>query len=309
MPDETHVSPSKDPQCSVIIPAYNAADFVVQAVQSALRQRPEVPQVIVVDDGSSDATAALVEGIEGVTLIRQANAGCPAARLAGLKQATGAFFVFLDADDELLPGAIAAHLAAMDAAPQAAMVFGSNHRIDATGQRIGTYPQDPFETADPHVVALKVTPAPSQCMYRRSAFESVGGYNPALRLCEDSDLNIRITQAGSIVCHGEMVLNYRIHGGQSTKRPSKICRAHLGVIRSHMGESGAFADAKALARCLKKWKHYYGQNMPVEIMRTALRRDLNGSGAALKTFVACLPQSAIGAAQNLPKLLLRRLSQ
>lgn len=302
MPDEA----SATPRCSVVIPAYNAADFVVQAVQSALSQCPEVPQVIVVDDGSSDATAALVEKIAGVTLIRQENAGCPAARLAGLKHATGDFFVFLDADDELTPGAIAAHLAAMDAAPQAAMVFGSNHRIDAAGQRIATFRHDPFETADPHHVAFAVTPAPSQCMYRRAAFEAVGGYDPALRLCEDSDLNIRITQSGSIICHGEMVLDYRMHGGQSTKRPSRICRAHLGVIRSHLGPGGRFADAPALARCMKKWKRYYGQNMPVEIVRTALRRDFPGSASALKTFMSCLPQSAMGALTNAPRLLRNR---
>lgn len=300
---------AESPRCSVIIPAYNAADFVVQAVHSALSQRPEAPQVIVVDDGSSDTTAALVEKIDGVTLIRQANAGCPAARLAGLKHATGAFFIFLDADDELLPGAITAHLAAMDAAPQAAMVFGANHRIDATGARIATYPQKPFETADPHVVAFQVTPAPSQCMYRRSAFEAVGGYDPALRLCEDSDLNIRITQAGSIICHGDMVLNYRMHGGQATKRPSKICRAHLGVIRNHLGPDGTFPDATELARSLKKWKQYYGRNIPIEIIRTALRRDLPGSAAALKTFTACLPHSAVGAVGNAPDLLRQRLKR
>lgn len=303
------MSDTSHPRCSVVIPAYNAADFVVQAVESALRQTPEVPQVIVVDDGSTDDTARLVGRIPGVTLIRQTNAGCPAARLTGLARATGEFLVFLDADDLLTQGAIAAHLAAMDAAPQAAMVFGSNHRIDAAGRRIGTYPQTPFETRDPHHVALQVTPAPSQCMYRRAAFDAVGGYDPALRLCEDSDINIRITAAGSILCHGDMVLEYRMHAGQSTKRPSRICRAHLGVIRSHLGPGGAFADAPALNGCMKKWKRYYGRNIPVEIMRTALRGEFAAATAAIGTFAACLPHSAVGAVGHAPALLRNRISR
>lgn len=289
-------------RCSVVIPAYNAAEFVVQAVQSALDQDPR-PQVIVVDDGSRDATAELVAALPDVTLVRQENAGCPAARLRGLDLATGEFFVFLDADDELTPGAIAAHLSAMDATPGAAMVFGSNHRIDATGHRIATYVQPVFETDDPHRVALSVTPTPSQCMYRRSAFEAVGGYDPTLRLCEDSDLNIRITAAGSILCHGRMVLNYRMHGNQSTKRPSRICRAHLGVIRKHLGPGGAFADPQALSRTLRRWKRYYGRNIPAEIVRMAMRLDLAAARSASGIFIAGLPHSAIGAVGNFPVLL------
>lgn len=297
------------PRCSVIIPAYNAAAFVMEAIESVLCQTPDTPQVIVVDDGSTDDTARQVAGMPGVTLIQQANAGCPAARLAGLAQATGDVLIFLDADDRMTTGAIATHLAAMDAAPQAAMVFGANHRINAAGRRIGTYPQDPFETRDPHRVALQVTPAPSQCMYRRAAFDAVGGYDPSLRLCEDSDINIRITAAGSILCHGSMVLDYRMHAGQSTKRPSRICRAHLRVIRSHLGPHGAFADATALNRCMAKWKRYYGRTIPAEIVRTALRRDFTGAWAAIQTFTACLPHSAVGAIGHGPTLLRNRVSR
>lgn len=291
-------------RCSIIIPAYNAEGFVAAAVRSALAQGPEA-EVIVVDDGSTDGTAAAAD-IEGATVVRRENGGCPAARLTGLERATGEFFVFLDADDELVPGAVAAHCRAMSLHPEAAMVFGSNHRIDERGQRIDTNHQSPFETRDPGRVALSVTPAPSQCMYRRSSFEAVGGYDPKLRLCEDSDINIRITAVGSIVCHGEMVANYRLHGGQSTKRPSRIARAHLGVIRRHLGPDGRFADPQALGRCEAKWKRYYGRNMPMEIARTAFAGDFGGSTSATRTFLSFLPQSAWGAASHLPKLVRRQ---
>jgi glycosyltransferase involved in cell wall biosynthesis len=296
------------PRCSVVIPAYNAADFVVQAVESARGQTPDTPQVIVVDDGSTDDTARLVEGIPGVTLIRQANGGRSAARMAGFTRTATEFVIFLDADDELTPGAVTAHLVGMAAAPRAAMVFGSNLRIDKMGRETGLYTQTPFETGDPHLVAYQVTPTPSQCMYRHAAVAASGGFDVARDLCEDPDLNIRIVAQGTIACHGALVARYRMHDGQSTKRPSKICRAHLDVIRTHLGPGGAFADPAALNRCMKKWKRYYGQNMPVEIMRTALRRDFPGSGAALRTFASCLPYSAVGAVTHVPTLLKKRFT-
>ena len=288
------------PRCSVIIPAYNAADFVVQAVQSALRQTAEAPEVIVVDDGSEDATAALVDGIKGVTLIRQANQGPSAARMSGFAASRGEFVIFLDADDELAAGAIAAHISALEGS-KAAMVFGSNYRINEAGRRIGSNQQARFETRDRGLIALQVTPTPSQCMYRRTAIEAVGGYDLTLDLCEDIDLNLRLSRIGAILCHGEFVANYRMHAGQATKEPAKICRAHLGLMRRHLG-----ADAAALLRCLKKWQRYYGGNIPAEIARSTLRGDVKGAVTALNTFLSCLPQSAIGAVRNVPNLVRRR---
>lgn len=290
------------PRVSVIIPAYNGAAFVVQAVQSARRQTP-APQVIVVDDGSNDETATLVESLTDVTLIRQANQGVSAARMNGLAVSSGEFVMFLDADDELISGAIAAHISALDGS-DAAMVFGSNYRIDGAGRRIDCNQQARFETRDRGLIALQVTPTPSQCMYRRAALEAVGGYDRTLRLCEDIDLNLRISRVGTILCHGAFVANHRIHAGQVTKQPAKICRAHLGLLRHHLG-----AEAAALPRCLSKWRRYYGGNIPPEIVRSIRRGDVKGSVMALKTFLSCLPQSAIGAVCNAPKLIRRRFGR
>ena len=93
---------------SVVIPCYKQAVYLKTAIDSALAQGGEV-QVIVVDDGSPDDTAAVAEAFgDRVLLVRQANAGVAAARNAGLARATGAFVNFLDADDCLMPGMLAA---------------------------------------------------------------------------------------------------------------------------------------------------------------------------------------------------------
>ncbi|MBY0396297.1 MAG: glycosyltransferase family 2 protein, partial [Thermoleophilia bacterium] len=94
---------------SLVIPAYNAERFIAGTLESALRQELQAREIIVVDDGSTDATAPLVEAFapRGVRLIRQSNAGPGAARNAGIAAATSSHVMFLDADDLLFPWSIA----------------------------------------------------------------------------------------------------------------------------------------------------------------------------------------------------------
>ena len=108
---------------SIIIPVFNGADHVRDAIASALAQQPAPLEVIVVDDGSTDETpAALAAQGDRIRVVRQANAGVSAARNKGAAQARGEWLLFLDADDRLQPGALAALLKA--AAPDAGVVFG-----------------------------------------------------------------------------------------------------------------------------------------------------------------------------------------
>src|SRR3954451_11962493 len=93
-----------DPKISVVIPAFNAAATLEVAVRSALGQTYRPSEVLVVDDGSTDDTAAVASRLgRGVKLVRQANQGCGPARNAGVKQAAGDWLAFLDADDAWLP--------------------------------------------------------------------------------------------------------------------------------------------------------------------------------------------------------------
>src|SRR5437867_2391143 len=91
---------------SVVIPCYNNAPFLRDAIQSVLSQTYERTEFIVVDDGSSDDTSDVASSDPGIRLIRQQNQGVSAARNAGLRQSRGDYVVFLDADDRLLPGAV-----------------------------------------------------------------------------------------------------------------------------------------------------------------------------------------------------------
>lgn len=292
-----------DADVTVVIPGYNAEEFIGFAIDSALAQRP-APRVIVVDDGSLDRTAEIARTYDGVEVVSQANSGVAAARNTGLRMAVSSKMIFLDADDALLPGAIGALLEGFAAHPGAVMVFGAYHHMDqANAMSEGSLAQ-PVETRDPGFIGLHVTPSPSQCMYDRVALDEVGGYDVAHRLNEDGDLNLRLCTQGMIASHPAFVSARRTHSGQSTQRPSRLLQTHLEVMRKHFGPGGLHEDPQTLQRAHRRWCLYYGQYMPIEFVRLVMRRKFTELGQ----FVSAWSLDAPVVAQGMAKGVLRRLT-
>lgn len=183
---------------AVIIPAFNAARTIRQAVSSALEQSLPPSAVIVVDDGSTDDTAAVAGSLPGVRLVLQANAGPGAARNRGASQCSSAWLAFLDADDTWLPDKMERQLGA-GVDPGIGVVHGRE-------------PAEP-RPAPPLVGFADLWEANcitlSAAVVRRAAFDRVGGFDEdrALISVEDYHLWLRIaasgwgiaTQAGSFV--------------------------------------------------------------------------------------------------------------
>ena len=239
----------------------------------------------------------MARAFEGVRVTTQPNGGVAAASNAGLGQAAGEFVLFLDHDDLLEPDAIAHHLAAFEARPEAEMVFGSNRLISETGASLGENLQSPrvFSGRD---VAMGTTPSFSQAMYRRAALERIGGFRPEARASADHDLNIRLLEdrpAG--FCHGEIVMSYRLHSGQQTRSPSKLYRNHMEILRLHFGPGGILEDPAYLSEITRHWQRYYGQFMPSEAARMVLRGRPRDALRSLGVFLGASPQAGLGAAR------------
>lgn len=124
------------PVASIVIPAYNHAHCLPDAIASALAQ--SVPcEIVCVDDGSTDATSAILERFAGrVTTLRQPHAGVAAARNRGIEAATGEFVNFLDADDVLYPDAVAVRLEALEREPALGWAFGDIKVIDDISRQV-----------------------------------------------------------------------------------------------------------------------------------------------------------------------------
>ena len=121
----------------VVIPTWNDARFLSEALQSVFAQTRPADAVVVVDDGSPEDPAGVTAQFPGVRLIRRHNGGLAAARNTGLAALSTSYVVFLDADDRLLPHALAAGLACFAREPESGLVYGAHRSIDVSGRPLG----------------------------------------------------------------------------------------------------------------------------------------------------------------------------
>jgi glycosyltransferase involved in cell wall biosynthesis len=233
------------PAASVVIPCYNQGRFVGDAIDSALRQSVST-EVIVVDDGSTDDTSAVVARRPAARVVRQRNQGTAAARNAGLRESRAAFVVFLDADDRLLPHAAALGIGSLAAHPEWAFVTGHVRLIDSDGS-IGVELAQTHRDGGTYVGLLRSNYiwTPGVVMYRRAVLEAVGGFQHWARGSADYELNIRIARRFPFGCHHQVILEYRQHDANMSADASLMLRSAISVRRSerpHLGnDPGAHA--------------------------------------------------------------------
>jgi glycosyltransferase involved in cell wall biosynthesis len=221
------------PLISVIIPCYNQGHFLAEAISSALSQSYANLEVIVVDDGSGDATAEVAARYRQVRCIRQENRGLAEARNRGLEASRGEYLVFLDADDRLGVDALRVGAASLDSHPDCGFVSGHYSLIDAEGLPL---PHSASACADDnHYSALlrgNYIGMHATVMYRRSVLEIVKGFDTSRQACEDYDLYLRIAKRFPIHCHHGMVAEYRQHGSNMSRDYALMMRSSLSVLRS-----------------------------------------------------------------------------
>lgn len=202
-------------QVSVIIPSYNSASYLAEAIQSVLDQTFSDFEIIIIDDGSTDHTPETVREFSDsrIHYIWQANKGISGARNTGIRAAQGTYVAFLDADDWFLPQKLARQIQFLEAHPEIGCVAGGWIETDARGQ--------PRQTVEPWrhfpgldlVNCVKTVPLiPSAIMIRRSWLEKIGLFDESMRWVEDYDLWLRLLMEGcrfSWLPH--IVCRYRIH--------------------------------------------------------------------------------------------------
>lgn len=226
------------PRISVLTPCWNHGAAVGRAIESVLAQDGADWEIVLIDDGSTDDSGAVLEGWAArhpghIRALRQENRGQAHARQAGLSQAHGEFIVQLDADDWLEPGMFARCLAAFERDPAAETVVGDAWRVHAVG---GRERRERFNQARivgwPEVLEYNPYGALGAIMTRRAAIERVGGLCvEGVPGCEDWDLWVRQTRAGlRFVSLGEPVACYRQAETAWSRRAEVMLEGALNVL-------------------------------------------------------------------------------
>jgi glycosyltransferase involved in cell wall biosynthesis len=221
---------------SVVIPCYNQAHFLSEAIESVLSQSYAHFEVIVVDDGSTDDTAEVGSSFGAkdarVRLIRQQNVGLARARNRGLAESKGEYVVFLDSDDRLLGEALEVGVRELSSHPECAFVSGRCRFIAADGSPILRLKQEIVE-GDPHIELLRAGPILVPAVtYRRWVFDAVGGFDESYRAAEDYALYYRVAGRFPIRFHDAVVAEVRRHEGGMTRDFPLMLRSNLSALIS-----------------------------------------------------------------------------
>ncbi|MBD2091920.1 glycosyltransferase [Microcoleus sp. FACHB-1515] len=192
------VEPTPTPQISVVIPTYNYGRYLTEAIESVLAQSEVAAEIIVVDDGSTDETRAVVQPYrDRIRYIRQENQGPSIARNVGLRHAQGKLILFLDADDRLLPNILAAQIDRFAADLDLNLVVNGWRLTNEQGDAIADLRLWESQLDLTLASFLKWRPVlPSATVFRRSSLENIGGFDASLRYAEDVECILRLMLNG-----------------------------------------------------------------------------------------------------------------
>jgi glycosyltransferase involved in cell wall biosynthesis len=212
------------PTTSVIVPVFNGAAFVREALDSVVSQIDAVDEVLVVDDGSVDDTPTLLRAYgRRITILSGTRLGPSGARNRGIAAASGEFIAFLDHDDLWPTGRHRELLAALRADPSADAAAGRLRIRCEEGARVSPYLRNIDGRHEPGIL-------PS-CLYRRTLIDRVGPFDVSLRFGEDTDFYQRQREIGMKVvrCNAESLI-YRRHASNSTNAANPKGETWLNIV-------------------------------------------------------------------------------
>ncbi len=297
------------PRVSVIMPVYNAAPFVEEAVQSVFAQGDAEVELIAIDDGSTDGSAGLLAGLARrfcgrMRVLSQANRGPYPARNLGLRHALGEYVAFLDADDYWAPSFLTKLLGALDAgAADVAYCGWQNLGPGAPGTQPFVPPR--YEESDPVASFLRSCPWPIHAaLTRKRTLDAVGGFSERRFSAMDYDLWIRILAVTRrLVLVPEVLAYYRWHErGQISKikwrQTLDAWQVRRDFVRAHP-ELVAHLDARTIRRIVDGpllaagYNAYWKRDLDSaqRLFRASLARGLGGARDLRYLLPSLLPRS------------------
>jgi glycosyltransferase involved in cell wall biosynthesis len=241
---------------SVIIPTYNRAHIIGNAITSAINQTYNHTEIIVIDDGSTDGTPEYVEQFgDKVKYIVQPNSGVSSARNLGIKNSTGELIAFLDSDDEWLPNKLKKQVDFLDINTDFGMVLCDCYDINSLRKKIGRsfrrnhLPNDGNILPD---VLLFPSLVPSSVLVKRSVLEDVGYFDESLKTAEDLDIHLRIASKYKIGLICDPLFNYMTDHKDRLSLLSRTYDDHVFVLEKYADAHCANIDSKLIKEVLFK---------------------------------------------------------
>jgi glycosyltransferase involved in cell wall biosynthesis len=241
----------KSPHVSVIIPTYNSALYLLQAIDSVLAQTYQDFEIIVVNDGSTDATAqVLTRYSDRVCTIHQVNKGLAGARNTGIQNARGEYLAFLDADDVFLPHKLAVQVDYLDQHADVGVVYSNGYLVTCNAyggnarqlfSKVGMLKKQLGESHQSlQVLAIENAFPVHAALARRQVIQKVGAFDEQLPALEDWDLWFRVAAIARFAYLDDVVVNYQLLPTGMTKDRPRMKTA-MALLQQKILDSSAFA--------------------------------------------------------------------
>lgn len=206
------------PRVSIVTPTYNQCEFLAATIESVLAQDYPALEYLVLDDGSTDDTPEVLASFAGrVVSERQANMGQSKTLNKAWRRSDAAYLGYLSSDDLLMPDAISALVDALERDPSAVVAYCDFDIIDNEGRRIRVAHSPDFDHRT--MLELLVCPPGPGALFRRSVFETTGGWNEQLRKIADFEFWLRAARFGHFVRVPRVLAQYRVHQESGSIRP------------------------------------------------------------------------------------------
>lgn len=246
--------PIKNKLVSIIIPTYNTARFIGEAIISVAGQDYNNWELIIVDDGSTDDTAQVVSQFLSdprISYVKKENSGVSNTRNFGAALAKGDYFCFLDADDSFYPTNLSEKVKVLEQQPGIALVHADVNIIDESSRPTGRY-NTGLAGKDLYLDILLwqecVIPAPSSIMMRREIFYAAGQWDPCFSTAADQDLFIAIAHRHAVYRISHVLTSYRIVNGSMSRVTGVFEKDHLAVYNKAK-KNKLFPDKSFERRC------------------------------------------------------------
>jgi glycosyltransferase involved in cell wall biosynthesis len=280
---------------AVVIPCFNQGAYLREALESVFSQTLPPHEVIVVDDGSTDDTAAVAASFSNVTYLRQENRGLSAARNRGMAAASCGYITFLDADDLLLPRALEIGVRELSVRPECAFVFGrfryrDHDHVTPQPPPLSDALAAPYESLlRTNFIAMHAT-----VMYRRAFLVSLGGFDETMSAAEDYDVYLRVTAKAPVAMIDEVVAIYRLHDDNMSNDAVRVMRNAIAALEKQRAAVAGDRRLRAVLReGVRDWRMWMVERQ-ARAARIALSRGRwLRAAAALAAGVRVSPSTAV----------------
>lgn len=240
---------SATPEVSVIIPAYNCEEYIVQAVESVLQQEDCLKEIVIIDDGSTDGTEAVLRPYDDrIRYVKQENKGVAAARNHGIAIAKADFIAFLDADDYFLPSKLYLQAEMLTKRPDIGIIHSGWQRVDHQGNKL--LDVRPWEQVPELNLAgwLRWKPVlPSAMMFRREWLQYVGGFDARFPPAEDTNLVLKLTLKGCKTAWlKQITVCYRQHESSAMHKGLPQARSLVAVTNDFFSQPNLPSEVRLM---------------------------------------------------------------